>query len=182
MFPQSVLYAEPRLIRRARLPMFFYNTSLTLFEKSDNTKRSIAVPSSGSASLFRRLYVRVAADLGFDASYVNRVARGERRSKIIEEAVRRGINKILASITNKSRRSAKQRSTKKAHASFRAQRRIDRMSFRVRLHPVHAPRRFIYIIISILVRISLLRIYYYNGKTWRLDLVAVRHVIRLLLM
>ena len=99
--------------------MFFYNTSLTLFEKSDNTKRSIAVPSSGSASLFRGLYGRVAADLGFDASYVSRVARGERRSKIIEEAVRREINRILASIKKNSRRSSKRRNVKKLSPATR---------------------------------------------------------------
>jgi hypothetical protein len=37
--------------------------------------------------LFRGLYSRVANDLGFDASCVSRVARGERRSEIIEEVI-----------------------------------------------------------------------------------------------
>jgi hypothetical protein len=91
-------------------------SSITLFgdiEEADNTKRSIAIPSPGSASLFRGLYARVAHNLGIDPSYVSRVARGERRSEIIEDAIRRETDKVLASIKNHSRGSAKQRSTKK---------------------------------------------------------------------
>jgi hypothetical protein len=76
-------------------------------------KKSLAVPSPGSASLLRGLYARVAHNLGIDPSYVSRIARGERRSKIIEKGIRREMNKVLASIENDAHRQAKQRNKKK---------------------------------------------------------------------
>jgi hypothetical protein len=45
-------------------------------------------------TLFRGLYNRIAGELNVDPSYVSRVARGERKSKVIEAALRREINRI----------------------------------------------------------------------------------------
>jgi hypothetical protein len=47
------------------------------------------------ASLVRGLYRRVARKLHVDASYVSRVARGERQSGMIEGALRRELNDIV---------------------------------------------------------------------------------------
>ncbi len=76
-------------------------------------KRSVTVPRPSSATLFRGLYARVARDLGLDPSYVSRTARGERRSETIEMAIRREMDKVLASARHGSRRSTEQRNTKK---------------------------------------------------------------------
>ena len=76
-------------------------------------RRPPAIPSPSSASLFRGLYARVARDLGHDPSYVSRVARGKRKSELIEKAIRREMDKVLASIKKDPRQSVKQRNTKK---------------------------------------------------------------------
>ncbi|MGZ4813586.1 MAG: helix-turn-helix domain-containing protein [Terriglobales bacterium] len=44
--------------------------------------------------LYRRLYARVARQLGVDRSYVSRVARGERRSPRIEAALKNELRRI----------------------------------------------------------------------------------------
>ena len=49
----------------------------------------------GLASLFRGLYNRVARQLGVDPSYVSRVARGERRSELVQAALAKEMSKIL---------------------------------------------------------------------------------------
>ena len=43
---------------------------------------------------YRGLYARVARHLGVDRSYVSRVARGERRSQRVEEALRAELKRI----------------------------------------------------------------------------------------
>lgn len=43
---------------------------------------------------FRGLYARVARQLGVDRSFVSRVARGERRSRDVEQALQKEIRKI----------------------------------------------------------------------------------------
>jgi hypothetical protein len=53
-----------------------------------------------AVSLFRGLYARVARKLGVDVSYVSRIARGERQSKVAEKALNREFFKILALIRN----------------------------------------------------------------------------------
>jgi hypothetical protein len=53
------------------------------------------------ASLIRGLYRRVAHQLELDPSYISRVARGERQSKIVESALRRELRKILGQIGKK---------------------------------------------------------------------------------
>jgi RsbT co-antagonist protein rsbRD N-terminal domain len=44
--------------------------------------------------LYRGIYVRIAGKLGVDPSYVSRVARGDRRSKQIESALRQELENI----------------------------------------------------------------------------------------
>ena len=61
----------------------------------------MAVPPCATAvSLLRGLYARVARDLGVDVSYVSRIARGERRSKVAEKALNREFSKAMKSIKN----------------------------------------------------------------------------------
>lgn len=43
---------------------------------------------------YRGLYSRVARRLGVDRSYVSRVARGERRSRRVEDALRAEVKRI----------------------------------------------------------------------------------------
>lgn len=43
---------------------------------------------------YRGLYARVARGLGVDRSFVSRVARGERRSKQVEEALQKEVRRI----------------------------------------------------------------------------------------
>jgi len=43
---------------------------------------------------YRGLYARVARQLGVDRSYVSRVARGERRSKQVQDALRKELKRI----------------------------------------------------------------------------------------
>jgi hypothetical protein len=45
-------------------------------------------------TLYRGLYVRIARQLGVDASYVSRVARGDRRSSEVESALRQALQEI----------------------------------------------------------------------------------------
>ena len=49
-------------------------------------------------ALFRGIYSRVARQLGVDRSYVSRVARGERRSQEIEEALRAELRRVEAAL------------------------------------------------------------------------------------
>jgi len=59
------------------------------------------------ASLLRGLYRRVADRLGLDASYVSRVARGERRSSIVDDGLRRELNQIVRKINEQYAGTAK---------------------------------------------------------------------------
>lgn len=49
-------------------------------------------------ALFRGIYSRVARQLGVDRSYVSRVARGERRSEEIENALRGELRRVEATL------------------------------------------------------------------------------------
>jgi hypothetical protein len=62
---------------------------------------------SNFSSLFRGLYVRVANHLDLDPSYVSRVARGERQSSKVDNALQQEINEIIqiAAINQKNSRS-----------------------------------------------------------------------------
>lgn len=53
-----------------------------------------------SVSLFRGVYNRVAKRLGVDPSYVSRVARGERKSAVVEKALADEVRVIREHLNN----------------------------------------------------------------------------------
>jgi hypothetical protein len=55
-----------------------------------------------AVSLFRGLYARVAHKLGVDVSYISRIARGERKSKVAEKALTKEFNKVVTVMRNGS--------------------------------------------------------------------------------
>ena len=81
-------------------------------------KKSASVPCSTAVSLFRGLYARVARGLGVDVSYVSRIARGERKSKVAEKALNREFEKVLALVRKRSAKpdkNARRRTRRKIH-------------------------------------------------------------------
>jgi transcriptional regulator with XRE-family HTH domain len=60
----------------------------------DNSSTHIDLPTPAPQTLYRGLYGRIARELGVDPSYVSRVARGDRRSSQIENALRQALEKI----------------------------------------------------------------------------------------
>lgn len=64
-------------------------------DKSDSSMTSIP-----SVSLFRGIYNRVAKRLGVDPSYVSRVARGERKSAVVEKALADEVRIIREHLNN----------------------------------------------------------------------------------
>ncbi len=72
-------------------------------------KRSVTTPCSTGVSLFRGLYARVARGVSCDVSYISRVARRERKSKVVEEALNREFDRVLALIKDRSIPSHKNR-------------------------------------------------------------------------
>lgn len=54
-------------------------------------------------ALFHGIYSRVARQLGVDRSYVSRVARGERRSEEIEEALRNELRRVEVALKSLGR-------------------------------------------------------------------------------
>src|SRR6202045_2160800 len=56
--------------------------------------------STPSISLFRGIYNRVAKRLGVDPSYVSRVARGERKSAVVEKALEEEVRVIRDPLNN----------------------------------------------------------------------------------
>lgn len=60
-----------------------------------------------AVSLFRGLYARVARDVGVDVSYISRIARGERKSKVAEKALAREFGKAVGVMRNGSEKSGK---------------------------------------------------------------------------
>ena len=71
---------------------------------SKSKKSRYADPPQDLASLIRGMYGRVARSLHFHPSYVSRVARGERKSPLIDAALRRELKKIVRSTTPEVRR------------------------------------------------------------------------------
>jgi hypothetical protein len=61
---------------------------------------------------FRGLYSRVAHNLGFDVSYISRIARGERNSKVAEKVLAREFCKVLALVGNGPSALSKSRRTR----------------------------------------------------------------------
>jgi hypothetical protein len=79
-----------------------------MYRDNSNTNANPGNPSP--QVLYRGLYVRVARKLRVDASYVSRVARGDRRSSEVEEALRQALDEIdqqlgRGSVAPESRRS-----------------------------------------------------------------------------
>jgi hypothetical protein len=64
-------------------------------DKVDSTTNS-----TPSVSLFRGIYNRVAKRLGVDPSYVSRVARGERKSAVVEKALAEEVRLIRDYLNN----------------------------------------------------------------------------------
>jgi hypothetical protein len=62
----------------------------------------------------RGLYGRVAHRLGVDTSYVSRVARGEDKSGIVEDALRDELIRVAAHVTKKRNRLGREASGKRA--------------------------------------------------------------------
>ena len=58
---------------------------------------TVSIPS---VSLFRGIYNRVAKRLGVDPSYVSRVARGERKSAVVEKALAEEVRLIRDHLNN----------------------------------------------------------------------------------
>ena|GEM_PF-1967169 len=58
------------------------------------------INSIPSVSLFRGIYNRVAKRLGVDPSYVSRVARGERKSAVVEKALAEEVRLIRDHLNN----------------------------------------------------------------------------------
>ena len=62
--------------------------------------KSATAQCARAVSLFRGLYARVAHDLGVDVSYISRIARGERKSKVAEKALTKEFKKVVAIMNN----------------------------------------------------------------------------------
>ena len=60
----------------------------------DNANTNVNPRKQSPQMLYRGLYVRIARKLGVDASYVSRVARGDRRSSEVESALRQALAEI----------------------------------------------------------------------------------------
>ena len=60
----------------------------------DNSNTNVNLRKQSPQMLYRGLYVRIARKLGVDASYVSRVARGDRRSPEVEGALRQALAEI----------------------------------------------------------------------------------------
>jgi transcriptional regulator with XRE-family HTH domain len=68
----------------------------------DNTNTDVNPRLQAPQTMYRGLYVRIARKLGVDPSYVSRVARGDRRSSQIENALRQALADIDARLGRSS--------------------------------------------------------------------------------
>src|SRR5579872_4552936 len=73
-----------------------------LWVERRDMKKSSTAQCARAVSLFRGLYARVAHRLGVDVSYISRVARGERKSKVAEKALAKEFNKAVSAMKNSS--------------------------------------------------------------------------------
>ena len=62
--------------------------------RDNYSNTSVSSRKQSPQMLYRGLYVRIARKLGVDASYVSRVARGDRRSPEVESALRQALAEI----------------------------------------------------------------------------------------
>ena len=63
-------------------------------------KQSAVEQCATAVSLFRGLYARVARRLGVDVSYVSRIARGERKSRVAEKAIAKEFYRVVSVTRN----------------------------------------------------------------------------------
>src|SRR5580692_2091301 len=70
-------------------------------------------PATSPQNLYRGLYVRVARKLSVDPSYVSRVARGDRRSNEIENALRDALEEITQRLPAGENRASRSSGTPK---------------------------------------------------------------------
>jgi hypothetical protein len=68
-------------------------------------RRPVNLHARNLASLFRGLYARVASRLDVHPSYVSRVARGERESEEIVQALECEMNQIVQSLESRHKSS-----------------------------------------------------------------------------
>jgi len=68
----------------------------------DNSNTNLNPEIQSPQTLYRGLYVRIARKLGVDPSYVSRVARGYRRSRQIEAALRQALEEISQRLGRRS--------------------------------------------------------------------------------
>src|SRR5579863_4774282 len=61
---------------------------------NDNFSTNLRPGIRSPQTLYRGLYIRIARQLGVDPSYVSRVARGDRRSSQVEDALRHALEEI----------------------------------------------------------------------------------------
>jgi hypothetical protein len=86
----------------------------------DNFSTTLEPGTLSPQTLYRGLYVRIARKLEVDPSYVSRVARGERRSKSVESALRGEIEQINKKLVGgRSNRSGKTASAQVAGKRLR---------------------------------------------------------------
>lgn len=81
----------------------------------DNSNINVNLRKQSPQMLYRGLYVRIARKLNVDASYVSRVARGDRRSPEVESALRQALAEIDQQLGRSS--SAAQKSTERKATS-----------------------------------------------------------------
>jgi transcriptional regulator with XRE-family HTH domain len=81
----------------------------------DNSNTNVNLRKQSPQMLYRGLYVRIARKLGVDASYVSRVARGDRRSNEVENALRQALAEIDQQLGRSS--SAAEKSTERKATS-----------------------------------------------------------------
>ena len=82
-------------------------------DKVDSNTTSIP-----SVSLFRGIYNRVAKRLGVDPSYVSRVARGERKSAVVEKALAEEVRLIRDHLNNHQDGHNSNNNNNNNHSSF----------------------------------------------------------------
>ncbi len=81
----------------------------------DNSNTYVNLRKQSPQMLYRGLYVRIARKLGVDASYVSRVARGDRRSPEVESALHQALAEIDQQLGRSS--SAAEKSTERKASS-----------------------------------------------------------------
>ncbi len=83
----------------------------------DNSNTYVNLRKQSPQMLYRGLYVRIARKLGVDASYVSRVARGDRRSPEVESALHQALAEIDQQLGRSS--SAIEKNTERKASSAR---------------------------------------------------------------